>query len=309
MLYKNDVKYDLTQREIDAIKKKFGKFPIRAIYPKERVKPSRLKNNRQPDKPAGISFPYRAVRKTGTGTEIWRYAEEVIHLDGGKKKYIPQNFNYTGSVVLTDKDIELVWFLLNVCPYTRPMSDNEEDKKNWNGKPPKIQFENLVKEADNNAIKKREEAEFMAMIYSPAVGLTEEKLKDVAKALFINDVDDLFINQVREQIEKAVMVDKRNGVKKFMDMVKSDVVLTVRANIQKAIDGKHIKYTPNTKEWVWLGDDGKKTELICKLGRGIRPDEAIYDLYIGDEGFKDSIHSILKIREIDQKPEVVPAES
>ena len=309
MLYRNDELHKLNAGEITKIKDKFGKFPIRAIYPKERVKPSKLKHNRMPDKPAGISFPFRAVRKTAKGTEIWRYAEEVIHLDGGKKKYIPQNFSYTGSVVLTENDIELIWFLLNVCPYTKPMSDKEEDKKNYNGRPPKIEFENLVKEADDKAFRKRDEAEFMAMIYSPAVGLTDEKLRTVAKALFINEVDGLFINQVREQIEKAVMVDRRNGVKKFMGMVNAEAVLTVRVNIQKAIDGKHIKYTPNTKEWVWLGENGKKTELICKLGRGIRPDDAIYDLYIGDEGFKDAIQSVLKIKEIDQKPEKVPAES
>lgn len=309
MLYRNDEPHKLGSGEIKKIKDKFGKFPIRAIYPKERVKPSRLKHNRKPDKPAGISFPYRAVRKTASGTEIWRYAEEVIHLDGGKKKYIPQNFNYTGSITLTENDIELIWFLLNVCPYTKPMSDKEEDKKNYNGRPPKIEFENLVREANDNASRKKEESEFMAMIYSPIIGLTDSRLRDTAKALFINNVDDLYINQVREQIEKAVMVDRKNGVKKFMDMIKVEAVMTVRANIQRAIDGKHIKYTPNTKEWVWLGENGKKTELICKLGRGIRPDDAIYDLYIGDEGLKDAIQSVLKIKEIDQKPEKVPAES
>lgn len=300
MLYCNDVKHDLTSAEIKKIKDKFGKFPIRAIYPKERVKPSRSKHNRLPDKPAGISFPYRAVRKTKQGTEIWRYAEEVIYLDGGKKRYVPHNFKYTGSVVLTEKDIELIWFLFNVCPYTK-------DGANWNKKSPKVEFENLEQEADDNATKKRDEGEFMALVYSSSVGLTEDKLREAAKALFIGDVDDLSINRVREQIEKSVKVDKRNGVKKFMNMVKSDAVLTVRANIQKAIDGKNIKYTPNTQEWVWLGDDGKKTELICKLGRGIRPDEAIYDLYIGDENFKDAILSVLKIKEIDQKLEEAPA--
>lgn len=301
MLYRNDEPYNLNGGEIKAITTKFGKFPIRAIYPKERVKKSRSKHNRLPDKPAGISFPYRAVRKTKKGTEIWRYAEEVILLDNGKKRYVPQNFSYTGSVVLTEKDIELIWFLLNVCPYTKPMSDDEEDLKNWNGKPPKIQFENLMKEADDNASKKQEQAEFMAMIYSTSVGLSEDKLKKVAKAMLIRDVDELKINQVRESLEKAVLVDKRNGVKKFMKMVNSEAVLTVRSNIQMAIDGKHIKYVPNTKEWVWLGDDGKKTELICKLGSGIRPDDAIYDLYIGDESLKEAILSVLKIKEIDQQ--------
>ncbi len=302
MLYKNDVKYDLTPAQIKAIETKFGRFPVRAIYPKERVKPSRLKSNRKPDKPAGISFPYRAVRKTATGTEIWRYAEEVIHLDGGKKKYIPQNFKYEGTVVLTKEDVELIWFLLNVCPYTRPMSDKEEDRKNWNGRPPKVQFENLVKEATDEVLIKKDTAEFMAMVYSSSVGLTDQKLKEVAKALFINNVDDITINEVKIQVEKAVMVDRRNGVKKFMKMVNSEAVLTVRANIQRAIDEKLIKYTPNTKEWVWLGDDGKKRELISKLGRGIRPDDAIYDLYIGDEGLKESIQSALKIKEIDRSP-------
>ena len=302
MLYKNDEPYKLQPGEIKKIKDQFGKFPIKAIYPKERVKKSRLKHNRHPDKPAGISFPYRAVRKTETGTEVWRFADEVIVLDGGKKRYVPQNFKYTGSVVLTENDIELIWFLLNVCPYTKPMSDDPKDKKNWNGNPPKIQFENLIKEADDNASKKKEESEFMAMVYSSKVGLPEDKLRKVARAMLINDVEEMSINQVRANLENKVLVDRRNGVKKFMKMVGSDAVLNVRSNIQMAIDGGHIKYTINTKEWVWLGDDGKKTELICKLGTGIRPDDAIYDLYIGDESFKEAIESVLKIKELEESP-------
>lgn len=292
MLYKDGEPYKLTQGQIDQINKFFGKLPIRVVYPDERIKPSRSKHNKMPDKPSSISFPFKAICKTKTGTEEWRYAENTI-IDGeGRTKYLPINFRFTGSAVLTENDIELIWFLLRKCPYTK-------DGDNWNEKNPKIQFENLVKKADDKVEVEERLATFKALIYSSHVGLPEEKLRDVAKALFINGVDDLTWNQVKIQIENRVMVDRRNGIKNFLQMIDSESVLIVRVNIQKAIDRNLIKFIPSKKEWVWLDLDGKRTDLIIKVVHNVKPLDAIYNNYVGDSFFKEAIQSALGIKELE----------
>jgi len=288
MLYCNDKKYDLKKSEIDEIIQKFGNtFPIRVVYPKERVKRSLSSHNALPDMPAGISFPYRAVRKTEKGAEIWRYADEVIQLDGGKKKYIPSHFRYNGVHILDRNEMELIFFLLKICPHTK-------GGDNWNKKQPKLEFENLIEEANTEVEGKRADAELMALIYSDTVGMDEKKLREVARALFINNVDKLTKNQVRVGIEKSVKLDRQNGMKRFFKMFNSEAILTVRANIQRAVDERYIKYVVNRREWVWCDSDGKKKELIFQLKPGLNPEDAIYDYYIGEADFRERLNSAMK---------------
>lgn len=290
MLYCNDKKYDLKKVEIDEIVEKFGNtFPIRVIYPKERVKKSRSTHNTLPDMPAGISFPYRAIRKTEKGTEIWRFAEEVVLLDDGKKKYIPSHFSFNGVRILDRNDMELIYFLLKICPYTK-------DGANWNKKNPKVQFENLIEEAEVKVKSKTAEVELMALIYSDTVGMDEKKLREVARAMFINNVDKLTKSQVRVNIEKAVRLDKQKGMERFFKMFNSEAILTVRANMQRAVDGGYIKYVVNRREWVWCDSDGKKKELIFQLKPGLNPEDAIYDYYIGEEDFRERLNSAIKFK-------------
>lgn len=302
MLICNDEVITLSEQEKKDIIDIFGRnnFPLRVVYPKERVKRSTSKHNRLPDKPAGISFPYRASLKTEKkGTQLWRYCEEVINMEDGKKRYIPSHFSYEGIRILDISDIELIYFLLRLCPYTK-------GGDNWNKKQPKLMFENPVQEANEIAASKVKEAEFSAMIYSNNVGLSEKKLREIAKALFISNVDKLTeINQVRVKIETMVKSSK-DGMDKFFKMVNSEAVLTVRANIQKAIDEQYIKYVMQRREWVWCDSDGKKNELIFQLKSGVNPQDAIYDYYIADDDFRERLNSVIKYK---AAPEPEPAGS
>jgi hypothetical protein len=69
-----------------------------------------------------------------------------------------------------------------------------------------------------------------AMIYSSKMGVGESKLRRIAKAYFISDVDELSFAQVKLAVENQISRDKQNGVKKFLDMAEADQVLAVRAN-------------------------------------------------------------------------------
>ncbi|MBU1613608.1 hypothetical protein KKC87_04265 [Patescibacteria group bacterium] len=287
MLYKNDEVYRLTPADHKELKQKFPKFPIRLIYPESRVRPSKSKHNRLPDRPNSISFPLVAVIKTKTGTETWRYAENKIQGANGRTIWSPHNLVLRGSIVLKDTDIELVYWLVNCCPFL-------EGGNNSNGKPPKCTIEDLRGTAEKRAIKEEETATVKALIYSSQVGLPEEKLRQVAKAYFINDVEELSYAQVKIAVETSIHRDKRMGVQKFLEMVDAEQVLTVRANLQEAIDKKIITFMVQKKTWAWVTDQGKKNEPIVQIVTGKDQNEALYDYYLGNRGFAKELISALK---------------
>jgi hypothetical protein len=170
MLYKNEEIYKLAQPDIKGIEDHFhNKFPIKMIYPPDRIKKSRLPHNRLPDKPASLSFKMRAIVKTDKGTEIWRYADNMVIGEHGARKYMPANLIFEGEKWLKRDDIELIFFLLRKCEHCAG-GDN-------NTKKVMFMFEDLVTEAEKRAEKKELESKIDLLLYNKEYGLPEEKLR------------------------------------------------------------------------------------------------------------------------------------
>jgi len=284
MLYKNDVIYDLSKAklEIEEIEKYFhNKFPVKVVYPSERIVESRLKHNRLPDKPNSISFDLKATVKTDKGTEVWRYAEQVVTDDRGRKQYLPKKFRYNGARYLERTDIELIYFLLRKSTFCQG-GDNE-------GRRVKFVFEDLVSEAEKKAARKETDNKLATLLYNKETGLSEERLRLVAKAYFVKNVDELTISQVRVILDGKVHRSK-DGPEKFFKMVNADVELNARQSIQKAVDMGLI--VSGAKEWAWKTPEGK-TEHICNIPPTRSADDVIYDTYKGDDGFRKDLMAAL----------------
>jgi len=286
MLYKNNEIYTLTAADHKYVKQRFPKFPIKLTYPESRVKPSRSKHNKLPDKPNSISFPFVATVKTKTGTESWRYAENKIIGTNGKVIWSPHNMILRGMRMLQEEDIELVYWLIKCCPHL-------EGGNNFNGKVPKCAIEDLVGQAERKAMHEEQLATVKALIYSSKVGLGEKKLRTVAKAYFIRDVDELTYAQVKLAVEMVVHRDKRSGVENFLKLVEADAVLEIRSSLQKAIDNNIITFMEPNRTWAWVTEQGKKNEPICQIRPSSNPYESLYDYYLGDKHFADEVASLL----------------
>ena len=301
MLYKNDIIFELSKfpKEVERVEKYFhNKFPVKVVYPPERIVKSRLPHNRLPDKPNSMSFNLKAVVKTNVGTEVWRYAEEIIIDAKGNKIYTPKKFRFNGSHYLDRGDIDLIYFLLFKSEYCKGGMNQ--------GKMVKFMFEDLVTEAEKKAERKAMEAKIGNLIYSNEYGMDETKLRLVAKAYFIKNVDTYTLPQVRILIEQEIHKSK-DGVSHFFDMVEDDIELNKRNSIQRAIDRKIIFYDMGRKTWFWSTPEGK-TELICKVPPSKRDYDAIYDVFMGDQGFRDNLQSALKTPEPKEKKGKVMAE-
>lgn len=291
MLYKNDELYKMTPADHKEINKRYPKFPIRLIYPESRVRPSRSKHNRLPDKPNSISFPLVATVRTDTGTQSWRYAENKIIGTNGRTIWQPHNLILRGSLILEKSDIELVFWLVKCCPFL-------QDGENWNKKIPKCVIEDLRGSAEIKAKREEEMATVKAMIYSSKMGLGEKKLRQVAKAYFVPDVDELSFAQVKLAVENTIMRNKNTGIQKFLDMCEAEQVIAVRADLQNAVDRKVITYMVAKKQWAWVTGPGRKNESICQIGAGADPSEALYDYYLGNRGFAQELVSALQGKQV-----------
>lgn len=287
MLYKNDEQYKLTAEDIKQLRKKFTKFPVTLTYPEERIKKSPSAHNVLPDKPTSLSFPLNTTVKTSSGADRWRYAENRIIGPRGEISYMPVNFFLTGTFILHETDMELIWYLYTKCPYT-------EGGLNYNGRKPKCVFEDLVGLADRKALREEQSADVKALIYSSKVGLSEKQLRHIAKAMFIPEVDDMTYNQVKVSVEQEINRDRAKGAEKFLAMIDAPEILEINSTLQGAIDKNLIKFVPAKQQWVWVMGPGKAHQPFAEIAPSADPKEALMDFFKGNKKFAQLLEASLK---------------
>lgn len=309
MLYKNDEPYKLDVKELKATKDFFhNKFPVKVVYPPDRIVKSKLPHNRLPDKPNSMSFDLKATVKTGSGTEVWRYAENVILDNKGNKKYIPKKFRFNGTRMIDERDIELIFFLLRKSDFRlKGKEELKADKTLRQPRVAKFMFEDLVSEAEKKAEKKQLESKIDVLLWNKELGLPEERIRLVAKSYFIKGVDDLSLPQVKILLENKIHDKKLGGPDKFFDMVNADDELDARSSIQKVIDLEYLKYDMSKNVWSWNTDGEGGKSVICRVAKTDIPVEVLFAKYMGDESFKEDIKAIL-ISKTKKKKEVPATE-
>lgn len=296
MLYKNDEPYKLGQPDIDAVKKYFhNKFPVKVVYPASRIIKSRLPHNRLPDQPNSMSFDLKAVVKSAEkGTEIWRYADDVMIDKNGRKRYTPKKFRFNGARFLEERDIELIFFLLRKSEH-RLIGDDElkKDAKLRQSSSPKFMFEDLVTEAEKKADAKALESRISVLLYNKELGLPEAKIRLVAKAYGIKGVDSLTAPQVKILLDNKIHDKKLGGPDKFFDMVDANSELEARSSIQSLEDMKLIHYDLGKKVWFWNATGEQGRTQIAKVSRADVPMEVLFDMYNGDQAFREEVDALL----------------
>jgi hypothetical protein len=287
-LYKNDLVYDLSKspQEIKDVEEFFhGKFPVKVVYPPERIIKSRLPHNRLPDQPNSISFDYRATVKTDKGLEVWRYAENIIVDNKGQKKYVPKKFLFDGTRYLKRNDIELIFFLLRKSEFCVGGDNFQGDAK--------FMFEDKYSEAERRAEKKKIEVRVDKMLYDDDSPLDEEKLRAIAGAYQVVNVETYSLSQVRNTLRDRIFSTPK-GPQEFFLMVGDDEQIQARNSITKAMKMGVLKCDLEKGTWYWqsAGEDGAMTS-VCKVPPTKTPNEAIYDYYLGNNTFREDLQAVL----------------
>lgn len=285
MLYQNDLPYKLAPNDVQTLKKRFKKFPLIVKYPEERIVKNRSPQNKIPDKPNSISFDLFTTVKTVSGSEHWRYAENVTIGKHGIKRYTPRKFKFTGHVVLQETDIELAWFLYTKSPHCRGGLNQ--------GRVIKFTFEDKINDAERKAEYESTRTQVKALIWGKDLGLSENRLRNLAKAYFIKNVDDLTFAQVKVAIEGEIVKDPTNGYQKFIEMTRMNEIIKIRTRMQDLIDIGAMKFDDKKRQWMWVGAD-KNASLICKIGPAANPNDTLYDYFLGNKDFQEMVEVVEK---------------
>jgi hypothetical protein len=285
MLYKNDEIYKLAKTEIDAVVKHFhNKFPVKMIYPPERIQKSRLPHNRLPDKPASITFKLKSIVKTDSGSEVWRYADNVVIGENGQKKYIPTSLGYNGEKNFVRGDIELLYFLLKKSEYCL---DGENQ-----GRTVKFTFEDKVTEADRKAEKRERESKIDLLIFNTDTCLPEDKLRSLAMAFDVDNVDSLTLSQTKIAIDSKIH-SLKDGFDRFFQMVEDDEQMKARVILKKITNQGILFFDKDNRSWQWKTPQGMEIVKGGKVGPNITPVEHLYNLYLGDASFKEDVQAVM----------------
>jgi len=285
MIYKNDVIYELARnKEIEPLKEHFyNKFPVKIVLPPERIVKSKLAHNRLPDKPRSISIDFVASVKTPNGTDVWRYAERVTTDKNGNKKYFPKKFKLMDIVRLGENDMEKIFFLLKKSPFCKG-GDNQ-------GLRVKFMFEDLVGAAEKRAAERAKKVKINSLLYGDAkVGLPMERIRGLAKAMFISGVEGLTDAQVRNHLYDKVS-DNKDGLRTLMDLIDTEKEYDTRLAIQEVIDTGKLVYDPTKRTWSWRVEN-EKPQPILHVAPGKNAHEELVERYIVDRVFKEDIESL-----------------
>jgi hypothetical protein len=292
MLYKNDEPYKLAATEIKALEDYFhNKFPVKVVYPADRVVKSRSPHNRLPDKPASITFPLRSTVKNDKGSELWRYAENIIIDNVGRKTYVPTDFMFEGERFIDRADIELIYFLLKKSEYRFKSEEDLQDKGEKQSPRPKFMFQDLVSDAEKRVEKKKIQQKVDALIFGD-MAFPEDKLREVLGAYFVPNVNELAFSQVRMALNDKVWSTK-DGPTKFFNMVNADDELEARTSIQKVIDMKLLECSGPGKTWYWKAVGGKDQKVFTVPPNKDNATEALYEYYKGNEEFREDVKAVL----------------
>lgn len=299
MLIRNNEPYKLTKAEKDELKKAFKSDALRLVYPTERVKKPTNDFNKLPDKPRSVTFPLTANRVVNHTTETWTWCIRKHNDENGNPVYTPNLFQFSGSYLLNDE--ELLWWFYNICPYLK-------GGKNFNGKLPKCEIEDLVKKADDLVGQKEQQAELVTMLYNKQVGLTDSQIRQAAKAYFIKDSDTKDMSSLKLELEKKILANKKDGVQNFKDLMNTPGVVKVRSIIQKSIDLGILYYILPKKTWYMKSPTdkpGEKGEKVVEVPIGLNENEAIYEYYMSNGDFARTLTvSIERYSDVPEEEEV-----
>lgn len=131
----------------------------------------------------------------------------------------------------------------------------------------KWRIEDRKKDSMDRMIKEREDFKWLKLIHE---GLSDEELRIIAKSMFMSNVDNKDIEQVRDwiindKIRKMNKIVSNSGTNLFMSLIeKTGVDYDISMTINSALDDGFLMYKLNEKAW-WFIKDGELVEEFCKL--------------------------------------------
>lgn len=209
--------------------------------------------------------------KTSDGTELWRWCPVVPPKKDGEFVFAHKHkrSEYSKPVFkLDEKDFDRIYFLL---------FKDEQFKRFYS-------IDDAKSEANKKVKDKIREAKIQSAFYGEnSVFLKNEKrLREVARAWHIPNVEKLSKEQLLIFLETAVREQDQLGLKSIDDFISAtesgDIHIETEAILQKAQDLEIIKFDDKLSIWFYLNHDKSYGDKICEVPKNRK--EYKYDVLL-----------------------------
>jgi hypothetical protein len=295
MLFKNGEKVDLKgtnedakrfKKAIEDIEEHYG-FPVIFKRSPSYVTPDEDNTGKTFMRTPAFFIPNVSYLSNEIGeTDEWRWSPTVPRKRDGEYVFTREHSRtmLDKTVFTLDKnELDKIYFFLYLNPQFKRY----------------YQVDSAKAEATQRVEKKRKEALIYNIFYGDKSILQkdEKKLRTIARAWNIRDIDKQTRDQVLESLETAVREQDLKGLRSVDDFLKAtqlDEDTEIGAMIQKAEDMKLIKFDDRLSTWFYLEFNGSLGEKIYEVPKNQK--DAKYDM-LKDYIFVEKDH-ISKIKSL-----------
>jgi hypothetical protein len=263
MLFKDEKKYTLSQKDRDELMEVIRKFPVSIIFVPEKfttVKDSNGKLKKVFPPGVDVDLKYSVVDDKGNSFEF-RWAESPPVTRDNRKTYYPTSYHFSRVTVFNKEDIELLWFIYTCCPVLRYGKN-----ANPNGiHEIMINTPFLTQEKEVSYVKMLSKAQNIVM--GDEKEISDHKLRNIANALFIPNVEELERIELQFAINELLKsgnqkYNKEKILARFFELIEDDDLQKVTAMVNLGFEKQVLNFYENTGSVkLKVGD---KEEVIVK---------------------------------------------
>lgn len=206
---------------------------------------------------------------------------------GDQKTYLPNEVTMgsRADITVPETDLDLIYFL---ALHIRNANSKYRDpsRKPW------FFLEDLVKEAEIKANKKKLLNKIDTLLWNEEFGLSDDKLREVAKTYEISMVDKKSLDQIRVILDPLAKANPDE----FLERTNNKKDMKLVAFLNDCVDHKIIghKKVRNSHSWYILTDTGDTDEKICSIRKDEKPMEKLASYLLKTD--ETNIHGYLKSR-------------
>lgn len=291
MIFKNNEKYTLTEKDEEFIRKMTGnKWPVRFVFAEGAFTPNpNTEDPKRVDRPPFVIIPFEeSIGNIEEGQSVkWNYTEFPPKYDNktGRWEYYENGngaLKFDGSFSVQKDRRDLAFFLLKISK----MSEHNPESKR---KLIKVYNKEALAQAKIESAANRVTVEGLIL---GQMKLDLAEIRRIAKAMGMGDVDDMDEPVLRvellEVINNREKVDK-DGYTAFLELSENEYRKTVLEAVTEAVDLELVKWHPTVKKWILYNKKGEKVEELCKIVVGKSTLESLQIRAIEDEKVAETI--------------------